>query len=79
MPEEEQVVEASTADNEAAFQGPAALCNRMYLNSGSVFVRLAFAEQSSEFAPVHFRAAVSLTLEDAWTLNDMLTRALSRI
>lgn len=73
------IEDASDAEGEVAFMGAAALCNRLHIHSGGAFVRLAFSEQAREGTPVHFRAAVALTLEQAWDLRDMLDRALSRI
>lgn len=73
------IKDASDDEGELAFMGAAVLCNRLYIHSGGAFVRLGFGEQARDSTPVHFRAAVALTLEQAWDLRDMLDRTLSRI
>jgi hypothetical protein len=59
---------ASKEDIETAFSGPAVLANRIVVTPNPGGVRIAFAEQPPvEGAPV-FRAAVSLSFQDAISL-----------
>jgi hypothetical protein len=60
-----------------AFGGPALLANRSYVSLTAGGVRVAFAEQPAEGPPV-FRAAVSLSFQDAIVLYRVLREAVKK-
>jgi hypothetical protein len=62
----------------ALFSGPAVYSNRMYVTNLPLGIRLTFAEGAGDL-PDQFRAAVYLTLMDALSLRDLLTRQLTLI
>jgi hypothetical protein len=58
-------------DAEISLEGPAPFANRFYISIGA-FARIAFAEQSGPGKEPHFRSAVSLSIQDAVALAELL-------
>jgi hypothetical protein len=58
----------------AAFSGPAPMANKIYLTISPVTGRLAFVEFPPDVdgGPPHFRAAVTLTINDLIALQKLL-------
>jgi hypothetical protein len=58
-------------ESEISLEGPAPFANRVYVSFGAV-VRIAFAEQGGPGKDPHFRSAVSLSIQDATILADLI-------
>jgi hypothetical protein len=56
---------------EISLEGPAPFANRFYISIGAV-ARIAFAEQGGYGKEPHFRSAVSLSIQDAIALAELL-------
>jgi hypothetical protein len=61
---------------ERAFSGQAPFVNRIVLTAGPVTARLSFLETHPE-AGWHFRAAVTMTINDLIKTRDLINRVLS--
>ena len=70
---------STPADVQAAFSGGALLVNRTFLTLTPAGLRFAFAEQSSVEAPLAFRAAVVMSIQDAIALRNAMEKILSPI
>jgi hypothetical protein len=66
---------ATEKETEISLEGPAPFANRFYVSVGAV-ARIAFAEQSGPGKQAHFRSAVSLSIQDAIALANVLNTLL---
>jgi hypothetical protein len=71
--------EASDAELDVAYSGPAPAANRMLVTLGNSGVRIAFAEQQAKSDKLHFRSAVVLHPIDAIKLYRILKDMLKDI
>lgn len=77
MAENERKVQVTDFELRAAFSGPAVLSNKMYCTAGPFGVRIAFMEQIGDKVSPQFRAAVTMSREDAVALRGIIEQVLS--
>lgn len=59
-----------------AISGAAIFSNKLYVSTQPMGVRIAFCEQREDIDALHFRTAVYLSIPDAMSLRDILTKHL---
>ena len=62
---------------ELAYDGPAVAASRTFITAGPGGVRLSFIDQRTPNSPLHFRAAVILSFQDAIALADLLQKTVA--